>query len=589
MPSNQQRSHYETLAGQATTDESGGLAKPRSVLLLWFLRNLVGVGDIDAYDYVCDGDDDKGIDGLFVEPSSGDDEPETLVIYQSKYTEGPDGLVGDGDVDRLAGAAAHFTDAVTLRRLLAARLEPSLRKLIEDLDLEAKLQRDPEGLQVRLVLITSGQLHADATRKVESIRDANGAGYLEVWTINELGPLAESVRSPERLQGTIEIPVEETQLLVSGDSPNRVAITPVAAEAIAAWPGIHDRWLFALNVRHQLRANNVSKGLDRAIASESDHRDFLAYHNGLTVICDRFEVNDNVMSVHNPSVVNGAQSVLAFQRGLVEGQLTSALRVAVKVVEVAGRPFLEKQVSRRSNTQTAVNPRNLMANSGPQLRLLREFEAAYPGIFYETRPDSLAPTATRVIRNDDAAQLLCAIYNEWPWLAVKKLSLFESENHPHIFSERISAHDIVLADEIHAAVQREKDQFPALYRESWLLTKLIACYLVGQIAREAAGDGASILEDPEGALSDPGLNLVLSRWAFIAAAAMSERHDDLGEADDYKKDFKNEGRLKSLGASARKAYKLAARMAGEVLRTRPRPQGPRKVRGRMRNATKRRD
>lgn len=563
MSSTQQRAYYKTLATQATTDESGGLAKPRSVLLLWFLRNVVGIGDIDAYDYVCDGDDDKGIDGLFVEPSSGDDEPETLVIYQSKYTEGPDGWVGDGDVDRLAGASAHFTDAVTLRRLLAAKLEPSLRKLIEYLDLEAKLQRDSDSLHVRLVLITSGQLHPDAARKVESTRDANGVGYLDVWTIDELGPLAESVRSPERLQGTIEIAVEETQLLTSGDPPNRVAITPVAAEAIAAWPGIHDRWLFALNVRHQLRANKVSKGLDRAIATESDHRDFLAYHNGLTVICDRFEVEKGLMTVHNPSVVNGAQSVLAFQRGFVDGQLTSALRVAVKVVEVAGRPLLEKEVSRRSNTQTAVNPRNLMANSGPQLRLLREFEADYPGIFYETRPDSVAPSAARVIRNDDAAQLLCAIFNEWPWLAVKKLSLFESENHPHIFSERISAHHILLADEIRAAVQHEQDQFPSFYRSSWLLTKLVACYLVGQIAREAAGEGASIFDDPEKTLPDPDLSKVLSRWAYIAAAAMSERHDDLGEADDFKKDFKNEGKLKSLGASARKAYKLATRMAGE--------------------------
>ncbi len=563
VSSAKQKAYYKTLGAQATTDESGGLAKPRSVLLLWFLRNVVGIGDIDAYDYVCDGDDDKGIDGLFVEPSSGDDEPETLVIYQSKYTEGPDGWVGDTDVDRLAGAAAHFTDAITLRRLLAAKLEPSLRKLVEDLGLEAKLQRDPESIRVRLVLITSGRLTTDAASKVESVRDTSGAGYLDVWTINELGPLAESVRSPERLQGTIEIFVDQTELLISGDPPNRVAIIPVTAEAIAAWPGIHDRWLFALNVRHQLRANKVSKGLDRAIATESEHLDFLAYHNGLTVICDRFEVKGDILSVHNPSVVNGAQSVLAFQRGLVDGQLTSALRVAVKVVEVAGRPLLEKEVSRRSNTQTAVNPRNLMANSGPQLRLLREFEAEFPGIFYETRPDSVAPSTARVIRNDDAAQILCAIFNEWPWLAVKKLSLFESENHPHIFSERISAHHIVLADEIRAAVQQQKAHFPAIYRSSWLLTKLIACYLVGQIAREAAGDGAAILGDPAKALSDPDLGKVLSRWAYIGAAAMSERHDDLGEADDFKKDFKNEGKLKSLGASARKAYKLATKMAGE--------------------------
>ena len=553
--------HYNTIASQARTDEAGGLAKERAVLLLWFLRNVVGLGDIDAYGYVCDGDDDMGIDGLFIEPSSGD-EKDTLVVFQSKYTTSADGTVGDTDIDRLVGATAHFANSETLVRLLSARVESSLRQLIENLGLKATLAKDPENLQIRVILVTSGLLTPDAQRKVENVRASRGESFVEVWTLDELGPLAESVRSPERIPHNIVIDVVPNEILITGDEYARVAILPVTASAIADWPGIDDRWLFALNVRHQLRANRVSKGLDQAIQTPTDHKDFLAYHNGLTVICDSFSMNGDTMTIVAPSVVNGAQSVFAFKRGSKKKLLTSDLRIAVKVVEVLGRPLLEKEVSRRSNTQTAVNPRNLMANSGPHLRLLREFQLI-PDIIYETRPDQGSSSSERVIKNDEAAQLLCAIYNEWPWLAVKKVSLFESDHHPHIFGHSISAYHVVLADEIKLAVQRQKDRFPDAYRSSWLLTRLLACYLVGQIAREAADGTGSILDDPKAALEQEDIDDILDRWAKMAAAILVERHGTFGEGDKFKSEFKNEAILRGLGARAKSYYSLARLVAEE--------------------------
>ena len=109
--------------------EAGGLAKERSVLLLWFMRNVVGLDDLDAYEFICDGDDDNGVDALFLEPASGDDEHETLVLYQSKYTEGPTN-VGPSSLTGLISAAAHFTTVDALEGMLVGPVEEKLRHLI---------------------------------------------------------------------------------------------------------------------------------------------------------------------------------------------------------------------------------------------------------------------------------------------------------------------------------------------------------------------------------------------------------------------------------------------------------------------------
>jgi hypothetical protein len=343
-----------------------------------------------------------------------------------------------------------------------------------------------------------------------------------------------------------------------------VAVVPVRADAIAQWPGIQDRALFALNVRHELAPNKVSKGLDRAIETRADHRDFLAYHNGLTVVCDGFQQERGRIRVKNPSVANGAQSVLAFARGQNLEKLSAELRVFVKIVEVSGRPSLEKEVSRRSNTQTRVSPRNLMANSGPQLRIQREFEAQYPGIAYLTRPDTTTPGGKRALRNDDAAQWLCSLYNGWPWLAIKRESLFETENHPHIFTDETTPDHILLAEKVADVIDHKKASFPEEYRASWRLVRIVAIYLVGRIARAAAGDSPSIFDTPSDALADPDLDTTVGRWVTIAGVTMKRRHADLGDEDDYRKDLKNQPKLTTLGNAAVEAFELAQALQEET-------------------------
>lgn len=119
---------------------------------------------------------------------------------------------------------------------------------------------------------------------------------------------------------------------------------------------------------------------------------------------------------------------------------------------------------------------------------------------YETRPDASLSQGTtqQVIANDDAAQLLCAVFNAMPWLAVKRLSLFQSKNHALIFNESVTASHVVLVDLIRKRVDEESHRFPERYRRSWRLTRLVAVYLVGQILRS---DGAlkTILDDRKAA------------------------------------------------------------------------------------------
>ncbi len=326
-PRQNRQADYALVSGLASTAEAGGLAKERSVLLLWFLRNVVGIDDLDAYEFVCDGDDDGGVDALYLEQSTGDEDHETLVVYQSKYTQGPTG-VGPNAFGRLLSIASQFKTATALQSFLAGQVEPKLRDLIARFELHHKLEDGHynEGrLRIRLALVTTGALNAQAEQLVEATNQAERAGYLTVYDLRRLGPLARAVAAPTARHGTIEVPCTPAERVVVGSSPSRVAMAAVRAEDLVGWPGIDDRTLFELNVRRELRRNRVRDQLDGAIRRRNEHKDFLAYHNGLTVVCDGIAEEADKLVVTNASVVNGAQSAVAFARAADEGELTPEL------------------------------------------------------------------------------------------------------------------------------------------------------------------------------------------------------------------------------------------------------------------------
>lgn len=553
---------YDLLAQLATLDEAGGLAKERSVLLLWFLRNVVGLDDLDAYEFICDGDDDNGVDALFLEPSGGDSDTETLVIYQSKYTEAPTN-VGPNSLTGLISAAAHFTSVEALEGMLSGRVEDELRHLIQRFELVRKLRAgayEDGKLRVRIALITTGVLNAQAKRLVDSTNSERRPGYLTVYDLNRLGPLAQAVATPTVTTADIEAPCSQAERMVIGSSPRRVVVAAVRATDIVAWDGIDTRALFELNVRREVRRNRVRDQLDGAIRRPHEHKDFLAYHNGMTVVCESLVLKNDRVIAKKPSVVNGAQSTIAFARAAADDELTDDLRIFVKFVEVAGRPQLMKEISWRSNTQTAVNNRNLVALGGPQQKLVTEFNEHFPSITYETRPDaSLSAAGGSVIRNDDAAQLLCAVYNAMPWLAVKRLALFESDNHAMIFNEDISAAHVVFVDAIKRAVEAEKDRVPPLYRRSWQLTRMVLVYLVGQILR-ADASLLALLEDPAVPTADlKKLAKTLVMPARVAAATLTQRSDQRTRedaSDEFNVEFKRQDVLLDLRSRARDNYSL---------------------------------
>src|SRR6266487_5016236 len=142
---------YATVQEVAAPSASEGLKKPRAILLLWFLRHVYGIDDLEAYEFICDGDNDQGIDGLYLEGAEPDDNKDTLHVFQSRYPESPKN-VGINEVKQFIGTLEPLSNADALQAMLGQGVEPELERLIARYDVVAKLKAG--RLTIRGVLVT---------------------------------------------------------------------------------------------------------------------------------------------------------------------------------------------------------------------------------------------------------------------------------------------------------------------------------------------------------------------------------------------------------------------------------------------------
>ncbi len=123
-----------------------------------------------------------------------------------------------------------------------------------------------------------------------------------------------------------------------------MALVPLSAAQLLTMEGIANGELFAWNVRQWLgKKTGVNRDIEQSIRSQSEHKYFPAFHNGLTVLCKKLTVTDNRITISGYAVVNGCQSLNALHAN--KGSISPDLRVLTKFVSVAADSPLAAKIT----------------------------------------------------------------------------------------------------------------------------------------------------------------------------------------------------------------------------------------------------
>ena len=151
--------------------------------------------------------------------------------------------------------------------------------------------------------------------------------------------------------------------------------------------------LFDLNVRYYLERSSVNKEIIKTLDKTAGQKRFHLLNNGITVSSTScsFSKNQSQVTLYNPQIINGCQTVVSIFRAYNQLDNTFKLQnfteqcyVPMRVIQTQDHDLLAEIVT-ASNNQNKMSPRNLRSNSRVQRVLQRKFDQLEHRYFYERK------------------------------------------------------------------------------------------------------------------------------------------------------------------------------------------------------------
>jgi hypothetical protein len=382
----------------------------------WYLRN-IHLRDVNqAKDEITDGPEDKQIDAIFV-----DDDNSTVYIIQGKFY-GADSVDAE-PLREVLSSWVNLKDLVKLQETGNDKLKWKLS--------EVALAFDDE-YDIAFELVTTGQLTKSAHNDLAVFQK-------EIAESEELSAnihLIDNMELKRRYDMALEkenpvikhtIKLEEDKFMKMHIAGNNVILAAVPLKECIKFPGIKDGTLFQKNVRQSLGlSNRVNKGIQQSIYGDNTN-DFFFYHNGITAICNKLEIDKNQISCTGLSIVNGCQSLNTILSCSEKVKTIDDSYVLFRFYEVSQRDRADK-ISVSTNSQSAVKPRDLRSNDKRVLNLKKSFEQKFPnGHLLTKRGEESKPDKDKkyILDLSELGKYLISWHSQRPNIAYSETKIFD--------------------------------------------------------------------------------------------------------------------------------------------------------------------
>jgi hypothetical protein len=385
----------------------------------WYLFNILKQDRNQTKDAITDGADDKQIDAIVI-----DDDKQTIFIIQGKYISG--GQVDAEPLREVLSSWLQLRDLVRLQTVANAKLQ---RKLSE----VAKAFEDE--YEVCFELITTASLTNSAKKDLETFQkqlaeiseNEDFDAIISLVDEEELGRRHDLALETDNPQINYTLNLADSKFMSVDIADTKVIVAAVPLKEAVLIQGIKDGSLFQKNVRQSLGSSNaVNKKIRQTILGDK-HKDFFFFHNGITAICNRLELNDNKLKLYGLSVVNGCQSLNTIQSCSETAKKLEDTFVLFRFYEIPQRDRADL-ISINTNSQSAVKPRDLRSNDKRVLNLKRLFEQKYnQGYFITKRGETAPPEKDKnfIIDLSDLGKYLIAWHSQRPNISYGETKIFD--------------------------------------------------------------------------------------------------------------------------------------------------------------------
>ncbi len=342
----------------------------------WAVEVITGLENQDAYEAAkYGGKNDKGIDA-FIYEIEGD---RTIRVFQMKYTEGNPtrssfGPKAVGDLHQ----AYEWLSKAPLKKIS----NPYIQDAARDFRRGRK-----KHYNIEFILVIFGKLTREGRKqfnhyKQKFEKDNISLILYDYPRIVEKYLMWKTQASEDRIEDDVSLTLVGEEYFVKILDPDRnirVLVASVLADELVDLFQKYYYKLFDLNVRYSLGKTDASSAMSKTLRDPNESRLFFAYNNGMTILCDDFEILDGRIIIKAPQIVNGCQTTVTLY--LNRSDINESTSVLVRFIN-SQTEELSLKIAESTNTQNAVTHRDLRANDAIQRILQSKFDDLDPPIKY---------------------------------------------------------------------------------------------------------------------------------------------------------------------------------------------------------------
>lgn len=437
--------------------------------VVWYLRNIYNLDEIQAKDCLTDGADDKKIDAVFI-----DDDNSIIHIIQGKF------YSGSINGEPVQECNALFSNLKDLDALQVNGNDIIKRKVSE---ISTALE---DEYKISIELITTGYLTnsalADFNLYKQQISEQDELPAELLLIDND----ALKVRYDDSLNKVTpyinqKFNLEKGKFLELNLDGTKAVIAALPLKECYKIRGILDGSLFRKNVRQSLGLNRINKGIAQTIRNNPE--DFFFYHNGITAVCSSFNIENETLDIRGLNVVNGCQSLTSIANCSESIKQKEKGYILFRFYEIGddneGSAKGDK-ISTFTNSQSAVKARDLRSNDKVVLAIQKSYNQRYTDGYFLTKRGEVAPkdktNKSHIINLTDLGKWIVAWHSQRPTISYSETKLFD-KYFTQLFRKDYDPGDIQALKEMYDAVMTKwTKENPLDLNDSLLAMKAYAPY-----------------------------------------------------------------------------------------------------------------
>lgn len=384
--------------------------------------------ETDFNDMIVDSTGDGGADILLTDPNS---ENSDLIIAQAKYYTN----ISKEDVNNALNKMLAFYK--NMKEGHYEQVSEKVQRRFLSLDAE-----QADDAKVKFILYTSALKNRIQQQQIiqqfrNQLEDANhfDVEILFGKDIEEEIKESES-RRPTVEYGKLKIDQANNRLRYG----TKAEIVNVSAFSLKELYARYSIQLLAKNLRYHIPGREIDRGINNTIQNEP--QSFWMKNNGITIICDEFEIDGREVKLKNFSVINGGQTTYMIHKSSqIDAEHDFFLQC--KIICNEGTTEDEKNafslaIAKATNTQKPIKQVDLKANAPEQIRFsqaMREVD-----IFYQTKRGEEVPSRYREAYSYTSllpiGKLVLAAVFQMPCTSrTKPSTIYQAEYYDKIFDD----------------------------------------------------------------------------------------------------------------------------------------------------------